>query len=202
MRRRTLMLVSGGLDSTTAAFKLLRETDDDIHIHFIDYRTDHHRHRAEAQAVARLIPKWREVREFEYTSTKQDYSKLGSPVDLHMYCFTAAQVVRMRPEQMRFDRVATGLVRNDRAIQWAHRRAVAESIFNACLADWPEDERPTWCYPCFDMTKADAIKYLGPELYALTWSCRRPIEVGESYARCGECLTCNQLHEAETSAQV
>ncbi len=83
MRRRTLLLLSGGLDSTTAAVKLLRETDDDLH-HFIDFRTGYHRHRAEAQAVSRLLPRLREIRDFEFSSTLRDYSKLGSPTDLHI----------------------------------------------------------------------------------------------------------------------
>lgn len=201
MRRRTLMLVSGGLDSTTAAFKLLRETDDEIHIHFIDYRTDHHRHRAEAAAVARLLPHWRAEREFEFSTTVQDYTRLGGPVDLHMYCFTAAQIVRMLSRRWPVDQVATGLVKNDRALSWEHRRRVANAIFDACLSDFDPANRPSWIFPCFELTKADEIAYLGPALYSMTWSCRFPIEIGDAYARCGHCVTCNQLAVAETEAR-
>jgi 7-cyano-7-deazaguanine synthase in queuosine biosynthesis len=196
MRRRTLVLLSGGLDSTTAAVKLLRETDDDLHLHFIDFRTDRHRHRAEAVAVARLLPHLRAIRSFAFSSTQQDYSRLGSPVDLHMYCFTAAQLVRML-RNWKVDRIATGLMRGDRDVAWEHRRRVANAIFDACLADLPPDDRPTWFFPCLDLSKAEEMAYIGVELFRLTWSCRRPIEAGDSFARCGTCGTCRQIAFAE-----
>ena len=199
MRRRTLLLLSGGLDSTTAAVKLLRETDHDLHLHFIDFRTVYHRHRAEAQAVSKLLPHLRKIREFEFSSTLQDYSKLGSPTDLHMYSFTAAQVTRMH-RAPKIDHVATGLMKGDRDVAWEHRRAVANAIFDACLADIEPAERPVWLFPCLDLSKSEEIAILGPELYRLTWSCRRPIEVGESYARCGACGTCRQIDTAEIEA--
>jgi 7-cyano-7-deazaguanine synthase in queuosine biosynthesis len=199
MRRRTLALLSGGLDSTTAVVKILRESDDELHLHFIDFRTDRYRHRAEAAAVVSLLPHLRAIRPFEFSSTQQDYTRLGSPVDLHMYCFTAAQLVRMlRP--WKADRVATGLMRGDRDLAWEHRRRVANAIFDACLADFPADDRPSWFFPCLDLSKAEEMAYLGPELSRLTWSCRRPIEVGESFSRCGTCGTCRQIAMAEIEA--
>ena len=116
-----------------------------------------------------------------------------------MYCFTAAQVVRMRRDP-KIDSIATGLMKGDRDVAWEHRRRVANAIFDACLADFDPAQRPVWLFPCLELSKAAEIAYIGPEFYRLTWSCRRPIEIGDSYARCGTCGTCRQIEAAELEA--
>jgi 7-cyano-7-deazaguanine synthase in queuosine biosynthesis len=202
-----LVMLSGGLDSTAALYKILVETDHPVIAHFIDYRTNTRRHEAEARAVAGIVPWLRNnVRDFTLQTTTQDYTAVGRElVDLHMYAFTAAQVIRFSTVPIlavvsgliKTDREARGGTGNDRLSpqsSWENRRAVANAVFAACLSDIPNP--PSWHFPCYDLTKADELRLLPPALAALTWSCRRPVIVGSTIAVCQTCHSCRDLEEA------
>lgn len=196
-----LVSLSGGLDSTTALYKILTETDKRVHVHHVRYITKQNRHDREAQAVSQIVPHLRQtVRDFDFSQSIQDYSGVGhgTPHDLHMYSFALSQVVRLLHPQ-RFIAVVTGLVSSDITPEWRERRKVANALFDAAFADYATPA-PQWLFPCVEMTKAEEISLIGPYLYNLTWSCRRPIQIGEAYAACGRCKTCLETAAAERIA--
>lgn len=196
-----LVSISGGLDSTAALFKILSETDKKVHVHHVRYITAQNRHERESAAVTRIVPYLRQtIRDFEFSQTVQDYSGVGwgIPHDLHMYSFALSQVVRLLHPQ-RVIAVVTGLVSSDINEEWKLRRKTANAIFEAAFTDY-QTPPPPWLFPCAELTKAEEMELIGPHLYSLTWSCRRPIQIGESYAACGKCKTCLETAAAERIA--
>lgn len=197
-----MVLWSGGLDSTAALYKMLRdERERDVFAVWMDYSTAENRRTAEMNAIRRLMPKLQAVRPFMFIPVGQDFGALPrSPTDLHVYSFVAAQVARTIAFEFgkKISAVVSGLMRDDRDESWAARRAVAEKIMHACFSDIPPLE-PRWEFPVFDMTKADEIRLVGVDIYRLTWSCRTPVvdPAAREMKRCGACSTCQKLAIAE-----
>lgn len=188
-----LLLWSGGLDSTAALYKVLKETDRDVLAVWMDYRTREGRRDAELRAVQALLPRLQMIRPFRLLTIGQDFSALiNTPADLHVYSFVAAQIVRATGIR----RIASGLMSEDKDEDWAERRRVANAILEACLLDKPE-KKPQWVFPVEHLTKEDEIRLIGRDLYDLTWSCRWPVNTSLGPRRCNECPTCKRLIAAE-----
>jgi hypothetical protein len=65
-KRTTLLLLSGGLDSTTCLFKLLTETDDDVHTFYVDVRNNKDKAWCENQALNKIRPIAEGIRKFTH----------------------------------------------------------------------------------------------------------------------------------------
>ena len=87
-------MFSGGLDSTVALVKMLDETNDNLHVHHIEYHNTEGRAEAEKIAVSKIVPYCQKIRLFKFTTTIQDYTQLFCPFDMHVTRFTAAQICR------------------------------------------------------------------------------------------------------------
>jgi len=186
----TLLLFSGGLDSTACLVKLLKETDDSLHIHHIHYINPEGRHEAEALAVSKIIPHCQRIRSFVYTESTQDYSQIGVLSDMHVTRFTAAQICR----NFSINRVVTGKCKED-----TNPDHIVDAIFKACMSG---SSKVVWYYPMKDMTKVEEIKYLTkeePDLLAFIHYCRKPIRSGSSWENCNKCSTCKQMIIASAS---
>jgi 7-cyano-7-deazaguanine synthase in queuosine biosynthesis len=186
---RTLVLCSGGLDSTTALVKLLKETDDEIHCHHIFYYTNEGRGEAEKEAIEKIIPYCQKIRPFKYTTSIQDYTQIDLPYDIHVCRFLAAQICRHGG----IDRVVSGKCKDD-----TNPLDVANAIFSACLCGNPDGVK--WYYPVEDMTKYDEKAYLqkeAPELLDFIHCCRKPIKVNGKWTSCNKCHTCHQSLDTE-----
>ena len=178
----TLILLSGGLDSTTCLVRMLKETDDDIMVHYIYYINKEGRYDAEKEAVNKIVPYCKKIRDFKYTESVQDYSQIGVPYDLHVTRFTAAQICRYNE----IDRVITVRCAND-----YQDLTSSEKIFYTCLAECPR--KIEWYFPNQHLTKKDEMEYLKketPELLEFIHSCRRPIKENDKWKECKKCSTC------------
>lgn len=204
-RTRSLVMWSGGLDSTYALAYLLRECDDEVyahHIHLNALREDDGKSRSrrceyEAQAVARmLVPLKSEFGAFEYSESRADLTAFSSFArDTATAMYFAAQLSMSRGFTP-FDRIVLGV--NDGDPRWrsgtelyAYRRSLLNRILRAV---WESEEVPYLYVMEPRPSKSQAAAYLGHDLATLTVSCRYP-EADESSTEddmrvcsvCGKC---------------
>jgi len=169
----TLVMFSGGLDSTAMLVKLLAESADDLHVHHIRMLNREGRDRAEQRAVEAI------------------------PIDYLSIAFVACQVAIDTPG---CNRVAVGALAADTDI--ANRSARQKRVFeemHACYrARKLGEPRVEWIFPVYDTPKAELAAALPQELLDLTWSCRRPIG---GFRPCQVCKACRAREMAKKPAE-
>jgi len=199
----TLVMLSGGLDSTAVLYKLLAETADPLHVHHIRLANREGRARAEQDAVERIVAWCRaRLRPFRYSETALDFTQLEAiPIDWMVVAFVACQVAIDTPG---CNRIAVGILGADPG---EVRRRISESqrrVFDAMYACYRArklgEPDLQWIYPVYALSKAEVAASLPPELRALAWSCRRPVTGADGYRPCGECKPCRK--RAEVAAEL
>ncbi|MCC6209560.1 MAG: hypothetical protein IT513_00815 [Burkholderiales bacterium] len=199
----TLVMFSGGLDSTAMLYKLLTGSADELHVHHVHLRNRDGRARAESDAVAAVLAWCRaHCRPFSFSESALDFESLRAiPIDYLAVAYAACQVAIDVP---RCNRIAIGTLAVDldevkRKVTQKQRR-----VFDAMYACYRERKlgEPVieWLYPVYELTKAQVAQSLPAELRAVAWSCRRPVPVEGGYRICGECKPCRK--RAEVSAQL
>lgn len=182
----TLIMFSGGLDSTVALLKMLTETDDNLHVHHIHLYNKEKRMEAEKIAVEKIIPYCQKIRSFTFTTTTQDYTEIFTPYDTHITRFTAAQICRGNSG---INQVVSGWCKID-----TNPNTLSDAIFKVALDGNPDNIK--WHYPCIHMTKYDEKEYLQqkhPDLLNYIHYCRKPIKNGDEWTNCNCCTTCLQM---------
>jgi 7-cyano-7-deazaguanine synthase in queuosine biosynthesis len=190
---RTLLMLSGGLDSTCALIKLLKETKDELYVHHLDSRNFEGRYQAESIAINRILPFGLVIRKFFYTQSLHDFTKmkLFAPTDIHLSRFVASQIC----VQYKIDQFATGECKDDFGTPGYLTRKITGDIFFNVLA---KDTKVV--YPVIDMTKKEEIEYLkniNPDILKHIHYCRRPEIYKDEWYNCGKCRTCKQTKSAD-----
>jgi 7-cyano-7-deazaguanine synthase in queuosine biosynthesis len=184
----TLVMFSGGVDSTAMLVKLLAESADELRVHHIRMLNREGRDRAEGRAVERIVAYCRaQYRAFRYTESALDFSTLEAiPIDYLSIAFVACQVAIDTPG---CNRVAVGALAADTDI--ANRSARQQRVFQEMYACYRArklgEPGMEWIFPVYDVPKSELAAALPHELLELTWSCRRPLE---GFRPCGTCKAC------------
>jgi len=199
----TLVMFSGGLDSTAALYKLLTASVDDLHVHHVHLVNRDGRARAEGDAVQAVLAWCRaNCRPFSYSESTLDFAALQAiPIDYLSVAFAACQLAIDVP---RCNRIAVGVLAADldeikRKVSEQQRR-VFEAMYACYRARKLGEPVVEWIYPVYELSKAQVAALLPPELRAVAWSCRRPVAFEGGYRICGECKPCRK--RAEVSAQL
>ena len=199
-KQATLVMLSGGIDSTYGLVRLLRESDDDIvahHIHFINVER---RHAAEALACRRIVD--------HLKRTERDFF------------FTESAINRSRFRSFGMDYVAAGFEAGivsssfsmDRGYpidRWTGGTCLEEELDNAgdddveqlqhtlnCVAAASHPAPPPRFFQLPIIAKRRQMEYMGPELVALCWTCRTPVWAQAGHpVECGRCKTCLLMRE-------
>ena len=187
----TLVMFSGGMDSTAMLVKLLTQTKDELRVHHVRMVNREGRAGAEQQAVEAILAWCRSrYRPFRYSESGLDFAALEAiPIDYLSIAYVACQVAIDTPG---CNRVAVASLSRDTDIANRSRRQrevfeVMHACYRARKLGEPSVE---WVYPVYDCTKAQIAAMLPAELAALTWSCRRPVSRGTGWAPCGACKAC------------
>jgi 7-cyano-7-deazaguanine synthase in queuosine biosynthesis len=192
----TLVMFSGGLDSTAMLVKLLAESADELRVHHIRMVNKEGRDRAEQRAVEAIVAYCRgRYRPFRYSESALDFSGLDAiPIDYLSIAFVACQVAIDTPG---CDRVAVATLATDTDIanRSARQRRVFEEMYACYRARKLGEPRVEWSAPVFDLPKAELAAALPPELLNLTWSCRRPVD---GLRPCGACKACRARRDLRT----
>ena len=202
---KSLVMWSGGLDSTYTLVRLLRETDDAVFAHHVHYNVRRPtgagrscRCEYEAGAVSRLLPTIRaEYRNFEYGESRLDittFSQFARDETTVMYfAAQAALSYGLTP----FDRILLGVNASD-DVEWrtgthacALRRLLAAQVLRAV---WECDQVPFIYLWDPRPSKQIEAEYLPRELFEMTVSCRDPIarERGFSDVQLTPCESCER----------
>jgi 7-cyano-7-deazaguanine synthase in queuosine biosynthesis len=185
----TLVMFSGGLDSTAMLVKLLNETADELRVHHIRMVNRERRDLAEQRAVEAIVAYCRRhYRPFRYSESGLEFDELEAiPIDYLCIAFVACQVAIDTPG---CDRVAVGALAADTDIanRSARQQGVFEAMYECYRVRKLGEPRVEWAFPVFGSSKAELAGALPPELLDLTWSCRRPVQGLRPCLRCKACL--------------
>jgi 7-cyano-7-deazaguanine synthase in queuosine biosynthesis len=184
----TLVMFSGGLDSTAMLVKLLAESADALRVHHIRMINKEKRDLAEQRAVEGILAYCRaHYRPFRYSESALEFAALEAiPIDYLSIAFVACQVAIDTPG---CTRVAVGALAADTDIEnrAARQRRVFEVMYECYRARKLGEPQVEWIYPVFRTPKAELAAALPQALLDLTWSCRRPLE---GLRPCGACKAC------------
>ena len=189
----TLVMFSGGLDSTAVLVRLLTETDEDLRVHHIRMMNLEDRADAEQRAVESIVS-WCQARyrPFPYSESGLDFSGLHAiPIDYLAVAFVACQVAIDTP---RCARIAVGTLARDldeiKRSVCANQRRVFTAMYECYRQRKLGEPSVEWVYPVYALTKPQIAALLPSELRALTWSCRRPLRSGGGFRPCSTCKPC------------
>ena len=187
----TLVMFSGGMDSTAMLVKLLTQSEDELRVHHIRMVNREGRAGAEQQAVEAILA-WcrRRYRPFRYSESGLDFASLEAiPIDYLSIAYVACQVAIDTPG---CNRIAVASLSRDTDIvnRSARQRQVFDAMYACYRARKLGEPDVEWIYPVYECTKSQIAEMLPPELAALTWSCRRPVARGAGWAPCGGCKAC------------
>jgi 7-cyano-7-deazaguanine synthase in queuosine biosynthesis len=184
----TLVMFSGGIDSTAMLVKLLTAGTDELRVHHIRMVNREARERAEQRAVEAIVAYARaRYRPFRYSESGLDFSALEAiPIDYLSIAFVACQVAIDTPG---CNRIAVGTLAADTDIvnRTARQKRVFEVMYECYRARKLGEPRVEWIFPVYDTPKAELAAALPQELLDLTWSCRRPVD---GFRPCGTCKAC------------
>jgi 7-cyano-7-deazaguanine synthase in queuosine biosynthesis len=187
----TLVMFSGGLDSTAMLVKLLAETREELRVHHIRMANREERAEAEQAAVERIVAWCRSrYRPFRHSESALDFRELEAiPIDYLCIAFVACQVAIDTPG---CNRIAVAALARDTDIEnrSARQRRVFETLYECYRARKLGEPSVEWTYPVYHATKRELAESLPAELVALTWSCRRPVREGALWRVCGACKAC------------
>jgi len=191
---RTLLMLSGGLDSTALLVALLEHTQHAVHAHHIELSNREGRAPAEIRALERIYA-WcdRNERSFERSQSTNEFPLgTGGGWDTTLSLFIASRVCHALRNQVQL--VVTGHIRPA-----FNELTEGEAVFHAAFIS--RVRRPRWIRPLafLEGTQAErkaAIRdSMGPELVEATWWCRRP-RGDDRDQPCGECHACKGMVKA------
>ena len=190
-----LVMYTGGLDSMGALHHLLTHTTNRIHVHHIHLRNPEHRWKAEQIAVKNSIPLLRQIRQFRFSESGYSFSfgRFGNDSDIA--AFVAAQLLYNDPKirYVCFGVSADDIIREENAPS-ENRRGQTKAILHAALTNHRRGDEVETIYPIINTTKKELVESILPkELVDVSWSCRTPVEVNNTFTRCGECITCRHF---------
>ncbi len=200
---RSLVLFSGGIDSTYSLVRLLRETRDLVyahHVHFIDPRQQPGKADFEALAPRARAPlKWlkKHLRDFEYSQSLVDLSMFATGArETASLMYFAAQA-SMNYGFSPFDRILLGVNAdmdpgwNPESSAYAWRRTLLVRMLRSV---WECDEVPHLYLWNPRPSKRAMLEYLPAELAELTFSCTAPVSDSrrpQEQIPCGQCSRCH-----------
>jgi 7-cyano-7-deazaguanine synthase in queuosine biosynthesis len=194
----TLVMFSGGLDSTAMLVKLLAGSDE-LRVHHIRMVNREQRDLAEQRAVDGILAWCRaRYRPFRYSESGLEFSQLDAiPIDYLSIAFVACQVAIDTPG---CTRIALGALAADTDIEnrSARQRRVFDEMYACYRARKLGESRVDWIYPVYHTPKAELAAALPQELLDLTWSCRRPVG---GFQPCGTCKACRAREKAKVPAE-
>jgi 7-cyano-7-deazaguanine synthase in queuosine biosynthesis len=204
MATKSLVLFSGGLDSTYILYKLLSETDDEITA--ITFQRDYDSELYVAYPplnflrLPTLIEELRKIRNFSHIMKTVTEEEMNPDTD-HTYTYFISYAAPFLNDGT-YDRIVTGRTAEqwDKKVQVADHKTIDGSPTNVAATRlfrklvtrgevWNPLQKNVWHQ---NFNKWHAFYSLPQNLYRLTLSCNRPIAIddGTWNESCGQCYKC------------
>ena len=195
---KTVILLSGGLDSVTCLLKLLSETKDEIQVLYIEIEANSAKAWVEKQAIDAILKQTKAIfREVEYKKSSINISGtasyLGQPQIWTLHASYAANEFNAK-------RICLGYTIGDCALK------DLDLIEESWKSNWTlvnQSRKPPKLYlPVKNQTKSESLLYLENlqkkhtklNITPLLWTCETPkLKVSNffvGYEPCGECVPC------------
>ena len=197
----SLVMFSGGIDSTYLLYQQLTETTDNIHAHHIVFKphSKFKRDDVESLACERIYKYLMNIRSFTYSSSELDLSQFPyTGWDSDSQLFMASRVapslaaknitvmIGDNANDYKQENVADRLERNVSSNLWT-------ALLNSLEDHQRERINPKIQYPIANLSKQEIIERLPKDLLDLTWSCREPIRNDSGVHPCRKCHACKQI---------
>ncbi len=201
MKDKTVVLWSGGVDSTGALYKILKDYDDDVVAHHIHFINNQNRWRAEKKSVDKMIPWLRKnVRDFEYSESaiEMDLNFIGWDIMHAMYIGGIVIESEKRKDWKCKDIERYKLVLGDNAedfnsYQWKTPIAQLLAIITSLKHPQKSQDIPYLWQIMAKTSKEDIWDLLPDFLKENIWGCRTPESDAGKWVECGKCVTCKDL---------
>ncbi len=201
---KSIVMLSGGLDSVALLGTVLAETNQQVHAHHIEIRNFENRAEVENRVVPKIVEYCRtHFRDFEFSSSVNELNVgLGGGTDLQLALFVAGRLTIALGGNI--DIVYTGHI-----VPPYWELSEGSAIFNAVFLH--RKFKPEWLWPLskltspFSQRKIDIYQSIPKELADMAWSCRKPVVVNDGFEPCGTCHACKARQklaaglEAQTS---
>lgn len=193
VKNRTLVMFSGGLDSTAALWHVVNRPEEygDIHVHHIHIQNVENRWKAEAESVKAILAYIRKSAPAEFSVSE---SVIRTPqfgnkfmFDAEIFNYLSGYMTSRDPL---INKVVLGITGTDYEIGFDEVAKRGKAMHNAFHSDEEDNATRLKEFPLKDLTKNEVYKSLPSELALLTWSCRRPRYVEGKPVECGKCKTC------------
>jgi len=181
----TLVMFSGGLDSTGVFWRLINSSKS-LHVHHLYLVNKENRALAEDRAVRDIVAHMRGIRDFVFSESYHEYPSYNGNFmfDSDIFSFMAGSIC-LSVRTIRD--VAIGMTASDMRSGLSARVERANRIFESFGTQAKK------IYPLMDMTKKQIYEMLPEQLRDMSWSCRTPIYEGDDIRECGRCKTCREI---------
>lgn len=193
VKSKTLVMFSGGIDSTAALWHVLNNPDQygEILVHHIHIQNIEARWRAEALAVKDIIEYMHQNSKtpFTYTESSINTPHLGGHFlfDTEVISFLTGY---MTSRDSSITKVVIGATGTDFKMGAPEAVRRGKAVHNAFHLKEEDHSASIKEYPHANLSKEEVYKTLPKELAVLTWSCRRPHYADGKPIECGRCKTC------------
>ncbi len=194
-KNRTLVMLSGGIDSTAALWHVLHRPDEygEIHVHHIHIQNLEARWRAEAEAVKNVLAYMRKNAPTPFTSSE---STINTPSFSNKFLFDVEVMGfltgYMSSRDPKISKVIIGATGTDFELGVDESVMRGKRLHNAFHPEEEDHSARVKEYPHRHLSKKEVYDSVPPELAKLTWSCRTPHYADGKPIECGRCKTCTK----------
>ena len=196
MKDKTVVLWSGGVDSTGALYKILKDYDDDVVAHHIHFKNKERRWEVEKDAVDKMIPWLRKnVRDFEYSEStiEMDLRFIGWDIMHAMYIGGLVIESEKGKNIERYKLVLGDNAEDFNSYQWKSPIAQLLAIITSLKHPQKSQDIPYLWQIMAKISKQDIWDLLPDFLKENIWGCRTPESDDGKWVECGKCITCKDL---------
>lgn len=187
-RKVSVIMLSGGRNSTAVLYNALKNTDDIVLVHHVHFAAASKRQFAEAKYCKEIVKWCREnIRDFAYSETVIDFGGLEySGNGVHAAAVESGLICGNF--DLKFKRPVTFV-----------RYGISMNAANEDLEKQCQEICNATCFPfafpvvTFSNELEGLISNLPPDLAILTWVCEKPVIVSEDqFTPCGYCAGCRK----------
>lgn len=194
MKKRVLLLWSGGIDSTSVLKYYLEKTDFDIVALKIKYFTKNKskiRIQYELEAIKKLLPLLQLIRTFQYEEMTVEVPSNMAGVDVLQF-----GTLSIYPcNSFKCDEIIISFTTDAHNEKYSHKQVeklnqIANVLYNGNVNIWTK--KPVFVVHPFINSKREYILNLN-ELVKHCWFCRQPFNVVDNNNGCGKCHACKHV---------
>lgn len=192
-KKLTLVMFSGGIDSTAALWHVLHHPEEygEVHVHHIHIKNLEARWKAEAFAVKNVLAYMRthapNAFTFSESTIEVPHFKNKFMFDVEIVSFLSGYMTSRDP---RITKVVIAATKTDLELGVDSSIMRAKRVHNAFHPEEDDHSARIKEYPQRELLKSEVYKSVPPELAMLTWSCRTPHYADGKPIECGRCKTC------------